>query len=72
MFNLLTSLRRRVARAFAPHPCERCGAPSCLLYLNTKVRVVEGPGGTLIGIRVSAKTPPPEWLCRACKVAMSG
>lgn len=71
MKGLLAGLWSRLASLWRPHPCARCGCPSCVLYLNAAVRVVEGPGGVSVGIRVNHKTPPPEWLCRACaKVAM--
>jgi hypothetical protein len=62
----LSRLRARVVQWFAAKPCERCGAPGCCVYLKTGVRVVEGPGGTSIGIRVNHRTKPPEWLCRDC------
>jgi hypothetical protein len=64
--NLFARLRARVAKWFAPKPCERCGAPGCCVYLRAAVRVVEGPGGVSIGVRVSAKTPPAQWLCKPC------
>lgn len=72
MIAFLTSLWRKLISRWKAHPCARCGAPSCLLYLNAGVRVVEGSGGISVGIRVNPKTPPPEWLCRACaQVAMA-